>query len=161
MKLRVHERLPGLHPLHAWHRWRDELVHRAARIPKVRGLRERERADGSRLLEGAVDVEIPLMARAFVPRDALVVELLEQWDEERVGCVWILRSRGFSAEAASAAGELTFRDDGLLVEGEVRVDLCALPQLPSGLAKSAGPGLEQLLARQIEAGYRLLARTLL
>ena len=161
MKLHVHERLGGLHPSHAFRRWRDEIVHRAASLPNVRRLRERERTELRRLLEWALDVEIPLVARAFVPSDALVLELDEQWDDQAPGCAWQLRSRGLPEGAACANGLLRFDDTGLLVTGDVTVDLAAVPHLPPALARSAGPALERSLARAIENAWGQLARTMI
>ena len=160
MKLHVHERLGGLNPSHAYRRWRDELVHRAGRLPHVRQLRERERTELRRLLEWALELEIPLVARAFVPNEALVLELAEEWDEDALGCNWALRSRGLPQEAACASGVLRFDVTGLRVTGDVTVDLSALPNLPPALARSAGPALERGLTNVIERAWAQLARTL-
>lgn len=160
MKLHVHERLGGLHPTHAFRRWRDEIVERAAHIPHVHRLRERERTELRRLLEWAIDLEVPLLARAFVPSDALVLELDEQWDEPALACAWSLRSRGLPEQAACANGSLRFDATGLLVTGDVTVDLAALPRVPPALAKTAGPSLERTLARAIEQAWSQLARSI-
>lgn len=160
MRLEVRERLFDLAPRHAYHRWRDEIVRRAARLAMVRDLREFERAtiDGRlrRRLQWALEFEIPLVARAFVPEDALLFELAEAWDEERLDCAWSLRSLGVPADAVGATGRMAFSEGGLLVEGEVQVDPAAMPQM----ARATAPALEQAVARAIEHGYRQLAHVI-
>lgn len=152
------------HPLTAelaFRRWCDELVERAAELPHVRTLRERERdrSDGRirRVVECVLDVEVPLVARPFLPRDALVLELAEELDERELACRWRLCSRGLSPQAVRAAGLLLFQGRQLLVEGEALVDPKALPQIPSPLARGAAPTLQRALIRWLEEGYRRLA----
>lgn len=160
MKLHVRERLHDLHPRHAFLRWRDEIDRRAARIPLVRNVRERYRAArGSSLrreLEWALAVELPLLARALVPPEALRFALAEEWDEERLDGTWALRSLGLPEDAASARGEMRFDEEGLVVQGEVVIDPAAVPPL----ARASTPALERAIARAIERGFRELAGTL-
>ena len=152
MILHVHERLHGLHPRHAFLRWRDEIVRRAAAIPLVRDVRERNRAATEtrlrRELEWALVVDLPLMARALVPPDALSFALAEEWDEETLACSWSLRSLGLPEGAASARGAMRFADTGLLVDGEVTIDPASVPPV----ARGTTPALAQAIAPALERG---------
>lgn len=171
MKVEVREPLRGLEAEQAFGRWRDELALRAAGIPHVKQLFERERGhhgDGRlrRVIEWALDVEVPLLARPFVPRDALVLELEEFFEEPSLGCEWTLRSRGVAECAACARGTLRFAEDPaagcslLTVAGDVAVDLCQVPQLPNALARSTTPALEKAVAGAMERTWRRLAASL-
>ena len=138
MKLQIRHPHP-LPPALAFRRWRDELVQRAAGLPHVRTLHEPERReDGEKLfrvVECCLDLEVPLVARPFLPKDALLLELAEQLDERALACTWTLRSRGLPQEAVRASGLLRFDDGLLLVEGEALVDPGVRPQIPPALAR--------------------------
>lgn len=167
MNLEIREPLPSLEPGEALRRWRDELPLLAHDLPYLESLHETCRAlRGDRFerhLVFTLDVDLPPLARPFLPKEALTLELAEDLDVETGS--WSLHSRGVSKEAAAASGRLAFLPtkggSELVAEGVVHLRLDALPRAPGFLLRSMEPTLERGVARGIEKGFARLARLLL
>lgn len=165
MNLEIREPLPSLAPGEAFRRWRDELPLRAADLPQLGSLHEqREQRDEhlERQLLFTLDVEFPALVRSFLPSGALDLELVERFQGE--AGTWSLHSRGVPREAAMARGTLSFVEKGsgseLVADGNLHLDLGALPRPPGFWIRAMEPHLERGLARGIERALCRLARLL-
>lgn len=163
MKIEVREPLPSLTPEEAFRRWREELPSRAGTLPPLEILEVREgRSDTGereRHLVFSLALKLSPLARNFLPRDTLTLELAEAFGAE--GTTWSLHSLGLSPRAAMAGGTLAFRQRGsgseLVADGSLRVDLGAIPQLPRFLLPTLEPALQRGLSRSIEKAFAMLA----
>ena len=139
-------------------RWKLELVVRAHSIPHLHSLHELDQRPDSRTLLWSLALELPLIARALVPRDALRLRLEERFTDGE--SEFLLHSMGLPQQAAVARGMLRFVDEGrggrFQVQGRLHVDPAAV-RIPASLL---GPQIEIRAARALERAFTHLGRSL-
>lgn len=137
--------------------YRDRLPEIAAYIPDVKEIRveSRDEMDGGVKLHNVwiADREIPVFARAFLKPEMLCWDDFAEWRDADNQVRWTLKLRVFT-DNVKCAGTNTFRkvDDkttAVTLEGDLDIDLKAIPGVPKMLAGGLKPKVEKFIVSLI------------
>jgi hypothetical protein len=146
--------------------YRDRLTELVPFLPAIKALETRSRKD-----EGAVStllnvwqggMDIPAVARAFVPSQATTWDDHAVWDRERFTCRWKTvphaMKEAVKAEGTNYFTELSAQRTRVAITGVVEIDIARVPGVPRLLAGTAKRTVEEVIVKNVQGNLVAFGR---